>query len=561
MDAQVCPDPDALSMLPPPSDQLLITSLQIEQAIEAAWNPRSDQALKAQAYEFLNQLRSEPQGWQVCLSLSIRDPRPSEVVRLVALDVVSNAIQMDQLGLQGRATIRDGLMLYIRNIYGAGKGVNLQLDPTSIQNKITQSLTYLFVTMYPEEWTTFFSDILSLIGGSGSSRKENHAGVVLYLRTLISVHDEIADVMVSKSADEQRRHTDLKDLVRQRDAGMIASSWQEVLSEWRSRDDTVTELCLGAIGRWVSWTDISLVVNQTLLNMLFELVSSPQHASPKRRDAAIETFIEILGKKMSASDKLNLIEFLKIRDVVSQLVNSPALTDLRSTSNYDTDLAESVAKLVNNTVFDIVKALDGAQDGDELSQRGIAHLHSFVPFILRFFSDEYDEVCSTVIPCLTDLLTFLRKKAKSNSTFYSETFGMLPPILDAIIAKMRYDETTSWGDEDEQTDEAEFQELRKRLQVLQQAVAAVDESLCLEKFSSVVGTTFDRYRSHNNQLDWRDLDLAMHEMFLFGDMAMKHGGLYSKSKPVSLAAERLIAMMYKLVDSGRLRHVPDDSLD
>jgi len=487
--------------------------------------------------------------------LTIRDPQPSEVVRLVALDVVNNAIQMGQLDSQGRATIRDGLMLYIRNIYGTGKGQASQLDSISIQNKITQCLTYLFVMMYAEEWTTFFTEILSLSGSSGTSSRDNYAGVVLYLRTLVSVHDEIADVMVSKSADEHRRHTDVKDLVRRRDAGMIASSWQEILSEWRLKDDTVTELCLTAIGRWVSWTDISLVVNQTFLGMLFELVSSPQLASPKRRDAAIDTFIEILGKKMSASDKLDLIDFLKVPDVVSQLASSPALTDLRSTSNYDTDLAESVAKLVNNTVFDIIKALDSAQDGDAISHRGIVQLHSLVPFILRFFSDEYDEICSTVIPCLTDLLTFLRKKAKANSTFFSETFGMLPPILDAIIAKMRYDETTSWGNEDEQTDEAEFQELRKRLQVLQQAVAAVDENLCLEKFSNVVSTTFDRYRSRNGQLDWRDLDLAMHEMFLFGDLALKYGGLYGKSKPISPAAERLIAMMYKLTASGRLTQI------
>ena len=551
MDVQVCCIPQASFVLLGPTGKVLTLYFQIEQAIEAAWNPRSDQALKAQAYEFINRLRSEPQGWQACLSLSIRESRPSEVVRMVALDVVNNAIQTDQMDLQGRTTIRDELMLYIRNVYGPGNRENLAVDPTSIQNKITQSLTYLFVAMYSEEWTTFFTDILSLAGNTGSSTRENHAGVVLFLRTIISVHDEIADVMVSKSADEQRRHTDIKDLVRQRDAGMVASSWQEILLEWRTKDDTVTELCLAAIGRWVSWTDISFVVNQTLLSMLFELVSSQQHATPKRRDAAIEAFIEILGKKMNASDKLDLIDFLKVRDVVFQLVGSPALTDMRSTSNYDTDLAESVAKLVNNTVFDIIKALEGAQDGDETSQKGITQLHSLVPFILRFFSDEYDEVCATVIPCLTDLLTFLRRKAKSGSTFYTETFGMLPSILDAVIEKMRYDETTSWGNEDEQTDEAEFQELRKRLQILQQAIAAVDENLCLEKFSSLVATTFDRYRSLNGQIDWRDLDLAMHEMYLFGDLAVKHGGLYSKSKPISPAAERLVAMMYKLAEAGR----------
>ena len=345
-------------------------------------------------------------------------------------------------------------------------------------------------------------------------------------------------------------------MVRQRDAAAIASSWQETLSEWRLRDDTITELCLTAIGRWVSWTDIALVVNQSLLNILFELLSHSSNSlqdtvANKKRDAAIDTVIEIIGKKMNASDKLELIDILKVNEVVSQLVNSPALTELRSTFNYDTDLAESVARLVNNAVFDIVKALDGAQDGDPVSRRAISQLHNFVPFVLRFFSDEYDEVCSTVIPCLTDLLTLLRNKLKSNSSLYAECSGMLPAILDAVISKMRYDETASWGNEDAQTDEAEFQELRKRLHNLQRAVAAVDENLCLDRFNNVVISTFDKFQNQNGQLDWRDLDLAMHQMYLFGDLAMKDGGLYSKSKPASPAAECLIRTMFKLVESGK----------
>ena len=445
-------------------------------------------------------------------------------------------------------------MGYVRSVYGSRGGVNSQLDSTSIQNKITQTLTYLFVSMYGSDWTSFFRDIQALASTNGSSSKDHVPGISLYLRTLLSVHDEIADVMVSKSAEEQNKHRDLKDMVRQRDAADISSSWQEILAEWEMRDGNITELCLRTIGRWVSWTDISLVVNDSVLNVLFELLSisdTLQDSSlTKKRDAAIETFTEILGKKMNASDKLELVEVLKTRQVVSQLVDGPALRDLRSTSKYDIDLAEDVAKLVNNTVYDIVKALDGAQDGDSITQRGISQLHTFVDFILRFFSDEYDEVCVTVIPCLTDLLTLLRNKTKMGSTLYTESLSMLPPILDAVIAKMRYDETSTWGNEDAQTDEAEFQDLRKKLYNLQRAVAAVDENLCLDKFSNLVSLTFDNYRTQHGQLDWRDLDLALHEMYLFGELALKDGGLYGKTGPTSPAAQRLINMMLKMIESG-----------
>jgi len=127
---------------------------------------------------------------------------------------------------------------------------------------------------------------------------------------------------------------------------------------------------------------------------------------------------------------------------------------------------------------------------------------------------------------------------------------MLLPILKALIAKIRYDETSSWGDDDEETDEVEFQELRKRLNVLQQIIAATDEQLYIDVLADVVGRTFDGLRTHGTQLDWRDLDLALHEMYQFGDLAVKQGGLYSKNKPNSQAAEKLVGMMLRLVESG-----------
>lgn len=454
-------------------------------------------------------------------------------------------------------------------MYGAGGNGNLQLDSAVVQNKITQTVTYLFTNLYATEWITFFHDLLGLTVSAGSSSRDNESGVTFYLRVLVSVHDEIADTLIPRSPDEQRRDNNLKDLVRQRDVKAIALSWQEIITQWRSQPNQIIEQCLTVVGKWVAWTEISLVLSDTLLKLLFELVSPPQSTAKlggafsealngdkaradSRRYAAIDTLIEILGKKMSADDKLELIEVLKIKDIVSQLTECYRLQELRSTSNYDTDLAESVAKLVNNTVYDIVKAIDGAQDSDSASVRGISQLNAFLPLVLRYFSDEYDEICSNVIPCLTDLQALFRKKAKLNSNFYSQSETMLSPILDAVMAKMKYDHTSLWGHEDAQTDEAEFQELRKRLQVLQQAVAAVNENLYMDKISTLVISTFNQFQNQRSQLNWRDTDLAMYEMFLFGELALKSGGLYSKTKPVSPAAERLIGMMFKLVESGKV---------
>jgi exportin-T len=466
-------------------------------------------------------------------------------VRLVSLDVLNNAIQTQQLDGQTLGHLKESLLAYSRRNYGSD--AQEEVDQASLQNKLTQTLTFLFISMYKQGWESFLDDFLSLTSSQNNGSRDNLLGVVLYLRILGSIHDEIADVMVTRNPTETKRNTELKDTLRARDAQKVTASWQEILTQWRDRNDAVIEMTLKVIGKWVSWIDISLVVNQENLNLLFSLAgrTNQTNGEDKVRDAAIDTFTEIVAKKMKSADKIAMINFLNLGEVVRQLIASPPLNDLRATSNYDTDLAEAVAKLVNNVVFDIVKVLEENPPTD-LQIQAEQLLPIFLPLLLRFFSDEYDEICSTVIPSLTDLLTFLRK-ARAPPAYAA----MLPPILNAIIQKMRYDETSSWGNEDEQTDEAEFQELRKRLQVLQKSVAVVDEALYIDILSNVVGNTFQQLDQQGGHMDWRDLDLALHEMYLFGELTVPNGGLYAKSQPSGVAAERLIVMMSKMVESGK----------
>jgi len=319
---------------------------------------------------------------------------------------------------------------------------------------------------------------------------------------------------------------------------------------WRDKSDFVLELCLKVIGRWVSWIDISLVVNRDFLGLLLQLLgrSNPSGQDDKVRQTAVDCFTEIVGKKMKTADKIEMIMVLNLGDIISQLIASPPLNDWRTTSQYDYDLAEAVAKLVNNAMYDIVKGLEDTPADATTRARADQLLQIFLPLLLRFFSDEYDEICSTVIPSLTDLLTLFRKA----QPLPAEYTAMLSPVLKAITVKMRYDETSSWGDEDTKTDEAEFQELRKRLQVLQKTVAVINEPLYVNFLSSLVANTFRNFDQQGSQMDWRDLDLALHEMYLFGELALPNAGILSKSQPSSVASERLVAMMTKMVESGKI---------
>ncbi|KAF4554178.1 Exportin-T-like protein [Elsinoe fawcettii] len=528
---------------------------QVENAIEIAFNPSTDPNLKSQAYTFLEQLRTDPSGWQVCLSLFVRSPAPSEVVRHVSLEVVNNAVQTQKLDQQGLQFAKENLWDYVQRQYGPGSG---GVDVTALQNKLTQTLTYLFTSLYGSTWTTFFDDFKALAGDAPNIGSANPAGTTLYLRLLRSIHDEIADVLIPRSQDEHKRNTELKDIVRQRDAAMIATSWQEILSKWREVDLDIVELCLKCVSRWVSWIDISFIVNPDMLSYLWDLagqqVASSESGQGRVRLAAIDTLNEIVAKKMAPNDKIELIRFLNLADVLGQLVASPGLSEYRSTSNYDTDLGETVAKLTNTVLFDIIKVLETNGIDESTGAKADELLQLTVPYLLRFFSDEYDEICSSVIPSMTDLLTMFRRKVKVGVGVGSGEVQMLQPILDTIIIKMKFDETADWGAEDDQTDEAEFQELRKRLHVLQQTVAAVDEGLFMNTISRIVAATFNGIDAGDRNITWRELDLALHEMYLFGELAVKTGSLYQKGAPSNEAARHLVDMMTKLVTSDLAAH-------
>lgn len=524
---------------------------QVENAIQIASDPTSSQQLRGQAIEYLNQLRAEGSAWQAALTLFTRDPRPSDFVRHTSLDLVNNAIQEHRLDEQSLAYIRDALMNHIRQSYTPGSGA---ADTSHIQNKLMQTVTYLFVALYPSSWQSFFDDFRALAGDQATIGNVNTATTFLYLRMLGQVHDEIADLLVARSEDEKKRNTELKDLIRQRDAQKISASWQEILAKWRDTDLGLVEMCLRTIGRWVSWTDINLIVNQAMITTFLEMagqqgIAEPESPAGRVRDAAIDTFSEIVGKKMSPADKVELIMFLNLTEVVGQLLNSPALAEFNS-PNYDNDLAETVAKLVNNIVFDIVKILENDSVDDQTRQRADDLIRIFTPYLIRFFADQYDEVCSTVIPSLTDLLTFLRKLQKKTGTVPPQYAAVLPPVLDAIIAKMKYDDTASWGDEGDPTDEAEFQDLRRRLHVLQQTITTIDEPYYIETLSRVVNGTFGRLSQGDSALNWRDLELALYEMYLFGELAIRNQGLFAKREPSSVAAQQLLGMMNSMIDSG-----------
>jgi exportin-T len=460
-------------------------------------------------------------------------------VRYNILSILSDSIGLLKHDAQSLGLVKAAVMGYVQQAYGP---TAQSADPTFIQNKMAAVLTELFAIMYPSAWQSFIDDLLVL-----ADHGQNTRGTLVTLKVLDSIHDEIADTLISRSQDDTKRNNILKDLVRERDGPRIAGLWQELMSKWQHMDPVTAEMCMSNISKWVSWSDISLVASPPILDGLLEMAGQQDVGAGSFqgsvRDEAIATFTEIASKKMRPHEKIELINALRLVVVVDGLVNSPALSANRNTPRYDTDLAELVAKLINNMVKDIVGVLD-SDAADQTKQEANSLLKTFVVYLLRFFADEYDEVCSTVVEGLSLVLAYFRKLKKSKPEAISEYSSLLPTILEAIIEKMRYDETAIWNADADDPDEGEFLDLRRRLANLQTQILAVDEVMVIDAVSTLVQQTFRRV-ADKSTVSWQDLDLALQELYHFGDFTGKK--TIGSSQQVT---EQLRAMTMEMMSSG-----------
>ncbi|EPS43840.1 hypothetical protein H072_2067 [Dactylellina haptotyla CBS 200.50] len=525
---------------------------QVEQAVNIVYNPAgSNPDYVRQALEFLNHVKDSPEGWTVCLSLFTRQPKAEDVVRLFTLEVVNIAIKhrADALGLQNLMLLKDSLMDYLRRNYQMS-GADSRPDNPAIQGKLIQTITILFTALYTTSWTTFFDELLALTMTDGSAtpqQMDNLPGLVIYLRVMTDIHDEIADTAFYRTNDQAKKNTIIKDYVRDHDMQKLVGTWQEILTQWTNVNAEVVERVLHVFAKWVSWIDISLVVNNHFLGHLSDLLQGAGTGPEvtKRRKAATVTLGEIAGKGMKPDEKLQLIEFLRLTDVVKTLISLP---EMRSDADADEDIdfAEAVSGLVNRIVQDLVMMLNGDTGvSPEGRQNAENLLTEWVPFLLVIFQHEYDDVSILVHPALSDLLSYLRKEKSTTNTLLPTHHVMLEPVLGAVVRKMKFDSDLDWEDTDPHM-EAEFQDLRKKIKGLQDALASTDIDLYCSAISVLVVNTLDR--CSQGPIDWRDLELALHQMYLFGEVAVKANGLYVDGQPNGVAAEALVVMMAKMME-------------
>lgn len=273
----------------------------------------------------------------------------------------------------------------------------------------------------------------------------------------------------------------------------------------------------------VAWIDITLIANDAYIALIYRYLGYPG-----LRTTAAETLSSIISKKMRSSDKLSLITFLNLTQVVNTL----------NAEDEDLEFSESLARLVNAQGLELTRILTEMNPAPELREKGLRALRDLLPLLLRFLADEYDEISTAVFPFLTDLLSQVhpysssypfstniqsrRSLKRTGIEMFDRDF--MQALLQALFKKLRYDnETPTPGDDDSEI-EAEFHDMRKRLLSFQESIATLDPELFSRSIHQIVTSTFQAYISGETD-NWRDLEVALFELHAFAE-PLKVNGLW-----------------------------------
>ncbi|KAI9506748.1 armadillo-type protein [Coemansia spiralis] len=443
------------------------------------------------------------------------------------------------------SAVRESLMGFVSSQYA---GPAYQNELPFIKNTLAHTFAVLALATYPARWPTFVKDIVVLTGlpasagplAEESAKAANNAAINPYLvdfllRTLSSLDEVMVNPTVPRSAEEIARNTEIKDAMRVEDVSRLAHAWFDILVHMSTMHSDLAKSALRLVGAYVSWIDISLIVNQPFMNILFGLLKTPA-----LRCQACHCLVEIIGKGMRALDKLYLLQFLGIVAVMKQLDVS------------EVEFAEEAGKLANITGIELSAIWSDKETATpEARATACGMLEELMPFILTFLAHEYDEVSSSVFPVITEILGMLKRTQREGASLSAPQQEFLSRLLPVLVEKLKYNEDYSWPSPndsrtaeadaslDEDDDEAMFSELRRSLRTFIDAIAVIAPGLYdnimlttaqnIFKQCNQYGVSADRAADEggdgSGQLGWVRAELGIYLTQAYGDRLSSNKGL------------------------------------
>jgi exportin-T len=519
---------------------------QIQQAVEIASSASSDPVLKEQALSFITQLKSSDDGWKPCLKLLQLELSTADA-KFFALQVISE--RLPYLTDNDKLSLKDMIFAYLSSLV-----TNNKIEPFFLRNALSKTLGLIFVHYTLNCYSTLIKDLLSLSYNT-SNDSFNEIATDYYLRTLLVIHQEIGDQLITRDNRSQDQNNLLKDAIRECDMLDLTNIWKKILYKFtnnttvnKNLSDEIINNTILCIGSYVSWIEINLILDDEYMSFLYQFLSSNDNS--KRRMLTANTFNEILHKKMPPVKKLELLNFLNLGTILSQLnLNSKAM---------EFDVAMALAKLVNQIGDETVILLDHSSPQELMNNdfRNLAcsKILEIFPLIFEFLSNEFDDISLEVFPFISSFFLLLKKNITNESIDFSALNNdeILTTLSKNLILKLKFDPDDD-GDDDETIEQ--FNEIRNKLKVFLDSIVLLNETLALEVFINCINeflfSTIDSNK--NKEIDWRTIELGLYILTYYSDMLRNNvmnlpKTMINNSRPYFVFNE----MLCKVIDNSNI---------
>ncbi|XP_065829069.1 exportin-T-like [Oscarella lobularis] len=459
-----------------------------ESALEGLLPTASAQA-RHSILTYFEQLKASDDGWLLCAETFLNGVYSNQHIQFFLLQVLEHHVRARHAreSEEAQARLRDFFLSWIRRQESSKERL--------IVRKFSQLCSLVLVCDYPEKWPTFFTDLIECLSLGISS-------IEIYLRILLAISEEVADKDIPRTREELERNTLIKDTMRLQCIPQLVDSWLQILSTTEQSNHELTCLCLEAIGTYVAWIDINLIVNDTIVGLLLKYMRVET-----LRESAADCLHEIIRKGMDPIAKTKLIE-----SIMKLLENSGFYPPPEGEG---IEFVAKLSKLLNGIgqglVANWTKVVRSGEEEPaahaEAADEILSAIESKLPLLYRFLGDEDDDVSQCVLGFAQAYVAIL----KHSGDLAQRCRSHVSNILSIAIKKLRYDESYDFDSEGE--DEAMFMEYRKQLKLLFDSLVLLDPELCLLTIRDYVARVFENIET----CPFEDTEVALRLVYMLGD--------------------------------------------
>nr|KYP72043.1 Exportin-T [Cajanus cajan] len=418
--------------------------------------------------------------------------------------------------------------------------------PAFIKNKLAQVLITLIYFEYPLVWSSVFVDFFPHLS-------KGNVVIDMFCRVLNALDDELISLDYPRTSEELTVASRVKDAMRQQCVTQIVRAWYDIVSMYRNSDQELCTSVLDSMRRYISWIDITLIVNDAFIPLLFDLILVGP-LSDQLRGAALRCLLAVVSKRMDPQSKLSLLQSLQISRVL-RLV----------TEDGDAELVSDIAALLTGYA---VEALDCFKRINSEDAKGISMelLSEVLPSIFYVMKNFEVDATFNIFQFLSGYVAIL----KSFAPLREKQLLHLGQILEVILVLIRYDPAYRTNldvmDKIGKEEEDRMVEFRKDLFVLLRTVGRVAPDVTQLFIRNSLASAVSRSSDSNVE----EVEGALSLLYALGESiseeAIRTGsGLLSElvlmllSTKFTCHSNRLVALIYLETVTRYVKFIQDNS--